>query len=205
MLSLIVAPLMVYYQRLRTRMFTWMISGLFGECGRGSRIAPPLRFANLQQVRLAPGVVINRDCWILTVGELGDDRSIKLDVGSQCGIGMGATISAAKSVVLGDHVLLARNVYISDHGHAFEDISRPIMYQGISEPAPVMIGSHTWLGQNAVVLPGVTIGQHCIVGANSVVRNSIPDFSVAVGAPARVVKRFNQDTRRWEKVTGWTP
>ena len=176
-----------------------MISGAFAEFGRSSRVMPPFHFDNLAQVRLGRSVRINPDCWILTVRRPGDDGSVKLDIGSNSGIGMGATISAAKSVVLGDHVLLARNVYISDHGHAYADISRSVMDQGISSPAPVRIGRRSWLGQNVVVLPGVTIGEHCIIGANSVVNSSIPDFSLAVGAPARVVKKYNQHSCLWEK------
>jgi acetyltransferase-like isoleucine patch superfamily enzyme len=73
------------------------------------------------------------------------------------------------------------------------------MHQGINGIAPVSIGRNAWLGQNVVVLPGVTIGEHCVIGANSVVNSSIPDFSVAVGAPARVIKRYNKETARWER------
>jgi lipopolysaccharide O-acetyltransferase len=202
LISKLTASILVFLPRLRTRIFTGLISRLFAECGKGSRIAPPFRFANLHQVRLGERVFVNPDCWIHVVGGLGDDRSVKLDIGAYSGIGMGATIAAAKSIVLGDHVLLARNVYISDHHHAYEDISRPIMYQGIGGVAPVSIEAHTWLGQNVVVLPGSTIGRHCIIGANSVVKGPIPDYSVAVGAPARVVKRFNPATSEWERPAG---
>jgi acetyltransferase-like isoleucine patch superfamily enzyme len=73
------------------------------------------------------------------------------------------------------------------------------MDQGIDNLKPVSIGRHTWLGQNAVILPGVSIGQHCVIGANSVVNRSIPDFSIAVGAPARVVKKLNRQGNQWEK------
>jgi acetyltransferase-like isoleucine patch superfamily enzyme len=102
-------------------------------------------------------------------------------------------------VVIGEYALLARNVYISDHAHAFKNIEVPIMLQGINRIAPVIIGKHSWLGQNVVVLPGVTIGEHCVIGANSVVNSSVPDYCVAVGAPARVVRRFNQNSKKWEK------
>jgi SAM-dependent methyltransferase len=95
--------------------------------------------------------------------------------------------------------LLARNVYISDHNHAYVDLTRPIVHQGIGKVSPVFIGRNTWLGQNVSVLPGVTIGEHCIIGANSVVRSSIPSYSVAVGAPARVVKQVNRKTGQWER------
>jgi acetyltransferase-like isoleucine patch superfamily enzyme len=64
----------------------------------------------------------------------------------------------------------------------------------------VSIGRETWLGQNVAVLPGAQIGIHCVIGANSVVNSTIPDFSVAVGTPARVIRRYNQETGAWERV-----
>ncbi|EEF62375.1 transferase hexapeptide repeat containing protein [Pedosphaera parvula Ellin514] len=175
-----------------------LIWSQFKEIGAHSRISPPFRCWGLNQMRLGERVNIESDCWIHVVDGDGDESSAKLVIGSHCGIGMGATISAARQVVLGEHVLLARNVYISDHAHAFEDITIPIMHQGINNIKPVSIGKHTWLGQNVVVLPGVTIGEHCVIGANSVVNSSIPDYSVAVGSPARVVKQYNVATKRWE-------
>ena len=114
---------------------------------------------------------------------------------------MGATISAVRKVVIGAHVVLARNVYISDHGHAFEDIRVPIALQGIAKVAEVEIGDSTWIGQNACVLPGVQIGRHCVVGSNSVVTHDLPDFCVAAGVPAKVIKRYNEETQVWEKVS----
>jgi acetyltransferase-like isoleucine patch superfamily enzyme len=113
---------------------------------------------------------------------------------------MGATISAASRILIDEYVLLARNVYISDHGHAYEEVDTPIMCQGISMVRPVSIGRHSWLGQNVSVLPGASIGVHCVIGANSVVLSDIPDYSVAVGSPARVVKMYNRSTKRWERV-----
>jgi lipopolysaccharide O-acetyltransferase len=182
-------------------MYSAMILPLFGGHGRRCRIAPPFRFANLHQIELGHDVNLMRDCWIHVLGGLGDDVSIKLKIGNRCGIGMQATIAAAQSVVLEDQVLLARNVYIADHAHAFTDVSIPIMDQGIGNIAPVRIGRNTWLGQNVAVLPGVTIGEHCIVGANSVVNHSIPSFSVAVGAPARVVRTYNPATKQWQRLS----
>ena len=190
------------YSRLQTRFFTLLLSSQFKEFGAGSQISPPFRFYGLDEMSLGESVMINRDCWIQTIpgGEQGKDA--KLVIGSHAGIGMGAHISAAKQVVIGEYALLARNVQISDHAHAFENIDMPIMEQGINHIAPVIIGKHSWLGQNVVVLPGVTIGRHCVIGANSVVNSSIPDFCVAVGAPARVVKCYDPKTGRWEKVKG---
>jgi acetyltransferase-like isoleucine patch superfamily enzyme len=149
---------------------------------------------------LGESVMINRDCWLQTIPGSGDTDSPKLVIKSHTGIGMGSHISAAKHVLLEEYVLLGRNVYISDHAHAFEEIDLPIMKQGINRIAPVVVGRETWLGQNVVVLPGVTIGRHCVIGANSVVNSSIPDYCVAVGAPARVVRQFNRNSGHWEKL-----
>lgn len=185
--------------RIRTAIYTLGITPLFNEAAKGCRISPPFRHSNLHQIRLGSDVIINRDCWIGVVNEQDDEDTTKLWIGADSAIGMGATISAALSIVLEDHVLLARNVYISDHGHEFSNIEIPIKHQGITKPQPVKIGRSTWLGQNVVVLPGVTIGEHCVIGANSVVRSSIPAYSVAVGVPARVVRRFNPASAQWEK------
>ena len=101
------------------------------------------------------------------------------------------TDSAAVSVRIGRQVLMARNVYVSDHNHAFDDGSRPVLAQGITEPRPVEIGDGAWLGQNVIVNPGVRIGRGAIVGANAVVLDDVPDRAVAVGVPARVVRMLD--------------
>jgi lipopolysaccharide O-acetyltransferase len=181
-------------------LYTLLLASQFKEFGAGSRIVPPFRYYGLNQISVGEKVIINRDCWIQALGSCENDESSKIVIQAHAGIGMGATISAAQQVTIGEYVLLARNVYISDHAHAYENLDAPIMLQGIAGIAPVTIGRNTWLGENVVVLPGVTIGEHCVVGANSVVKSSIPGFSVAVGAPARVVKQFNKNTGQWERV-----
>jgi acetyltransferase-like isoleucine patch superfamily enzyme len=188
------------WSRARTRLFSLFIAGQFRAFGSGSRVTPPIRFNGLHRIQVGEGVNIERHCWIQTIGSSADDQEVKLVIGARASIGMGASISAARRVTIGEDVLFARNVYISDHAHAYEDIKVPIMRQGITEPKPVTIGRHAWLGQNVVVLPGVSIGEHCVIGANSVVNASIPDYCVAVGTPARVVRRYNAETRAWESV-----
>jgi acetyltransferase-like isoleucine patch superfamily enzyme len=101
-----------------------------------------------------------------------------------------AVVQAVKGVVIEDRVLCARNVYVADHSHAFRDISVPICAQGVDKVAPVRICFGAWLGQNVVICPGVTVGRNAVVGANSVVRHDVPDFSVAAGAPANVIRRI---------------
>jgi acetyltransferase-like isoleucine patch superfamily enzyme len=80
-------------------------------------------------------------------------------------------------------------VYITDQNHGYEDVSVPISRQSQPERA-VIIGDGSWLGHGSIILPGVTIGEHVVIGANSVVTKNIPSFSVAVGSPARVIRKF---------------
>ena len=186
--------------RLRAWFYTKLLASQFHAIGPGSRISPPFRFANLQNIDLGQNVFVGPGCWMHAIGFSKPGAPAALIIESHAGIGMGATISAAEQVIIEEYVLLARNVYISDHSHAFEDVAVPIMNQGIDRIAPVRIGRHSWIGQNVAVLPGARIGMHCVIGANSVVKSIIPDFSVAVGAPARVVKRYDHDSKKWLKV-----
>jgi acetyltransferase-like isoleucine patch superfamily enzyme len=182
-------------------LFTALLSGQFGSQGRGVSIAPPFRFRNLRYMHLADRVSIERDCWILVHSPKTGCATPSLVIGAFSGIGMGATISVVQQVVLGRYVMLARNVYISDHGHAFEDVSKPIALQGLRTVKRTLIDDETWLGQNVCVLPGVRIGKHCVIGANSTVTCDIPDFCVAVGSPAKVIKKYDPGKQLWLPVS----
>jgi acetyltransferase-like isoleucine patch superfamily enzyme len=97
-------------------------------------------------------------------------------------------------------VAITEYVGIFDIWHSFENIQVPVVDQPL-KTSPVKIGDHSLIGMGAVIQPGVTIGKHCVIGANSVVIHNIPDYSVAVGAPARVIKQFDPVTSQWIKVT----
>ncbi|MBX7068084.1 MAG: acyltransferase [Microthrixaceae bacterium] len=118
-------------------------------------------------------------------------------IGDRCLIGRGSSIVGHLSVEIGDDVWTGHNVHITDMNHGYEDVTLPISVQNQPE-APVIIGSGSWLGHNTVVLPGVRIGRHVVVGAGSVVTSDLPDFSVAVGAPARVIRRYDAADSTWK-------
>jgi acetyltransferase-like isoleucine patch superfamily enzyme len=185
----------------RALLFTRLIAPAFYSAPKGCLIVPPFRFGDLKLVRLGAHVTIHDHSWLLTVANTGHETSPKLVIGDGTIIGSHATIAAAKSVVIGNHVLFAGYVYVSDHGHAYEDIARPVIDQGIRKISEVSIGDDSWIGQNAMILPGSVIGKHCIVGANSVVNSVVPDFSVVAGNPARVIRKFNSDKGIWENVS----
>lgn len=185
--------------RARARLFTLLIAPLLFEVGKGTVIIPPLRFYNLAGVRLGKQVLIHSYCWIQVVPGRRNADYPCLEIHDHAVIGMNATISAARKIIIGSHVLLGRNVYIADHGHEFRDIAKPVVEQGLRKIVEVSIGAETWIGQNAVILPGAHIGKHCVIGANSVVSTPIPDYSVAAGAPAKIVRRYDPAATDWRR------
>jgi acetyltransferase-like isoleucine patch superfamily enzyme len=122
-------------------------------------------------------------------------RVTALSIGDRCLIGRGSGIVAHESIEIGDDVFTGHHVYVTDANHGYEDVDVPIGRQ-LAAPRPVSIGAGSWIGHGAIVLPGSVIGEHVVVGAGSVVTGEIPDLCVAVGVPARVVRRHDGD-RGW--------
>lgn len=110
------------------------------------------------------------------------------------------TVGAASSVEIGDDVLLASHIFISDNQHGISRIDVPFKYQHLERIEPVKIGRGCWIGEHVVIMSGVTIGEMSVVGANSVVTRSIPARSIAVGSPARVIRRWDESVGTWVAV-----
>lgn len=106
-------------------------------------------------------------------------------------------LTCASRIEIGSNTSIAANVTITDIIHPYADISTPIERQDITTKE-VSIGPDCKIYNNVVILPGCTIGRHCVIGANSVVNLDMPDFTVAVGAPARIIKRYNTRTGAWQ-------
>jgi acetyltransferase-like isoleucine patch superfamily enzyme len=183
--------------RLTAKVFSLAISGAFAGFGKRSVLVPPLRLAGEDRIVLGNGIYMGSGGWLQTLPD-GDNTSPAVIIGDRVSIAGSCVISAVRRVQLEAEVLLARNVYISDHSHKYDNTELTILRQGVDKIAPVLIKRGAWLGQNVVVCPGVTIGQGAVVGANSVVTTDIPDYSVAVGAPARTVKTHAVLTPKWE-------
>jgi acetyltransferase-like isoleucine patch superfamily enzyme len=142
-------------------------------------------------------VIINKFAFIITVQASGAAKpSLVVDSGSI--LGHFNHIASVNSVYIGKNVLTADKVYISDHNHQYADISKPVMDQGIYSNGIVSIGDGTWIGENVCIV-SAKIGRNCVVAANSVITKDIPDYSVAAGIPARVIKKYDPDTNRWVK------
>tara|TARA_R110000772_G_scaffold82326_1_gene174652 strand:- start:191 stop:805 length:615 start_codon:yes stop_codon:yes gene_type:complete len=118
-------------------------------------------------------------------------------IGDQTKIGLSNTIIGP--VIIGNNIRLAQNITLSGLNHNYQDVSIPIHFQGVST-SPIVIEDDTWIGANVVVLAGVKVGKHSIIAAGSVVTKDIPPYSVAVGNPARVLKKYSPQTKIWEKL-----
>lgn len=118
-------------------------------------------------------------------------------IGDKTIIGIGCTVIGP--VKIGNQVMLAQNIVISGLNHGYEEISiAPSEQKTVTNP--IVISDRVWIGANSVVTAGVTIGKHSIVGAGSIVTKNIPDYCVVVGNPAKIIKKYNFDTSKWERV-----
>ena len=117
--------------------------------------------------------------------------SPRIVIGDGCFINNGSQIACVNEVRLGRNVMIAENCFISDHNHGYEDPGLSIKEQPLTSGGRVTIGDDTWIGSGCCVAGGRSIGKHCVIGANSVVTADVPDFCVAAGVPARVIRTYD--------------
>jgi lipopolysaccharide O-acetyltransferase len=155
-----------------------------------SKITFPTRLIGAQYISIGDGTSIDYHCEIHAEPENPDPRRPVITIGNGCEINGFNRIGALHHVEIQDHVLLASNIYIGDTTHAYGDTGTPILKQGNVYRGPVVLETGCWIGDGVKILGGVTIGRNSIVGANSVVIDSIPPNCVAAGAPARVIRNL---------------
>jgi len=137
---------------------------------------------------------IEKGAWI--VSHRGS-KGIRVGVG--CMIHRNVHLDSSVGLSIEQDVLIAEGVYISDNTHNYRDIDTPIKEQLILPVKKTVIGAGTWIGQDAKVI-GAEIGKNCVIGANSIVNQDIPDYCVVAGAPARIIKQYNLKTKKWERI-----
>jgi acetyltransferase-like isoleucine patch superfamily enzyme len=152
---------------------------------------PPTTIMNEEHISIGENTMIGPHV-ALSVGMVVGQEVVAspvVRIGDRCLIGRGSGIVAHYSITIGDDVWTGHHVYVTDQNHGYEDLGVPISRQSAPEKK-VVIGDGSWIGHGSVILPGVTIGRHVVIGANSVVSRDIPDYCVAVGAPAKVIRRY---------------
>jgi acetyltransferase-like isoleucine patch superfamily enzyme len=125
-----------------------------------------------------------------------DAETPHLEIEDQAIIGNFNHIVCVHKVVIGKSVLIADRVYISDNIHDYQDITTPVLFQKVSFKKEVVISEGAWIGENVCII-GASVGKNSVVGANSVVTSDIPDYSIAVGMPARVIKKYDFEKKEW--------
>ena len=175
-------------------LFYRLISPMFGTMGRRVRVVRPLRIFGARYCHLGDESVVQYGAYIAALNEFG--QAPELRIGRRTLIGNHVHIVVTKSIEFGESVLVADRVFVSDNRHTFEDPRVPVRDQGLTQLAPVRIGDGSWIGEN-VAISGASIGRHCVIGANSVVTRDIPDCCIAVGAPARIIKRYCETRQGW--------
>lgn len=133
-------------------------------------------------------------------------RGGKIEIGEKSEISMFSRIASMGYVKIGNNVLTGPHVFIADYNHEYQNPMKPVMYQGNrftprndGEPN-LLIDDGTWIGTNVVIVGNVHIGKNCVIGANSVVTKDIPDYTVAAGIPAKVIKRYDLEKKKWVRV-----
>ena len=166
----------------RPRWYICLLAPLYQHRGRGSKIYHSVRMDTPPYRRFWLGrqsVVESYCCINNAVGDV--------TIGDYTRIGIHCTVIGP--VCIGNHVNLAQGITVTALNHNFEDTAMKIDEQGITTK-PVVIGDDVWIGANAVILPGVTIGRHCVVAAGAVVTKDIPDNTLVGGVPAKIMKRI---------------
>jgi len=112
-------------------------------------------------------------------------------------IGIGSIVMGP--VLIGENSACSQNCFISGQSHLYEDVSKKFLRQGF-KIAKVVIGKNVWIGANSVILPGLKVGDNSIIGAGSTIIEDVPPYSVAVGNPAKIIRKYNFQTSGWERV-----
>jgi acetyltransferase-like isoleucine patch superfamily enzyme len=141
------------------------------------------------RLEVAPHVLLEPHVWLT----LPDDARIRIGAGSFLNVGV--MVAAVGLVEIGAHCMFANGCFVTDGSHRFDDPDKPVPWQGFTSKGPTRIGDNVWCGANVVVTGGVNVGERCVLGANSVVTGDIPPFSIAAGAPAKVLRRVEYPER----------
>jgi acetyltransferase-like isoleucine patch superfamily enzyme len=158
---------------------------------RGAYARPPMHGNPLEALRagrleVGAETLFEPGVWITAPGDA------RVRIGSGCFLNLGVMVAAMELVEIGDHCMFANGCFVSDAQHRFDDPSRPVTWQGFSTKGPTRIGDNVWCGVHVVIAGGVTVGERCVIGANSVVTKDLPAYSIAVGSPARVLRTWGE-------------
>ena len=171
----------IHWQFMRREAFVrWPVHGNVLEALRQGRL------------EVGAGTLLEPDVWITAPGEA------RVRIGAGSFLNLGVMVASQELVEIGEHCMLANGCFVSDASHRYDDLHRPIAWQGFESKGPTRIGDNCWLGAHVVVTSGVTIGERCVIGANSVVTSDLEPYTLAAGLPARALRQIEYRDRREE-------
>lgn len=175
----------------------WYYKLIFGKIGYKTRLFGFIKIEKPKNIFIGANVYIGKFTWLAANPLTGiTPCSLTIDDGSY--IGNFAHFYSTSNIYIGKKVLIADKVYITDNLHSYDDIDIPVINQPIKQLKNLVIGDGSWIGEGVSII-GVNIGKHSVVGANSVVTKDIPDYSIAVGVPAKIIKRYSFEKKSWLK------
>ncbi len=167
------------------------------SAGQGIVLGRSVKIEHPGCVSLGDRVHLNDHCWLSVLTENRETGmppialQPQLRIGDGCYIGRFSTLACINKLTLGRDVMISDRVFIGDSAHGFTRTDLPIRDQYLTSKGPVEIGDGTWIGIGVSIMANVKVGRNCVIGAGSVVTSDVPDFCVAVGAPAKVVRRID--------------
>jgi acetyltransferase-like isoleucine patch superfamily enzyme len=174
---------------------------------RGLRLGPGCIIRGARFLDFGANIYAHGHLWLEAVAIFRDQGfSPRIVIGDNVTFSEGVHISGIDEIVIGRHVVFGSHVYISDHNHGLYNgpiqshPDEPPAHRQLGGGGPVHIGDNVWIGDNVVIVGPVSIGCGSIIGANSVVQQDVPPRTIAVGVPARPIKRFEEQRSRWEKL-----
>lgn len=177
---------------INARIYTIFLSNYLRSIGKGTCIYPPLNYSGLQNVNIGRNSLVGKYSVINAVTNyLNYTYDPNIEIGDYVDIGEYAHISSINKIVIKNYVLTGRWLTIVDNSHGGfvkEDLKVRPTHRKLYTKGEIFIGDHVWIGDKVSVMPGVSIGRCSIIGSNSVVTHDIPEFSLAVGVPAKVIK-----------------
>jgi len=177
------------------RLFTILSRRSFGSFGRGSLLYFPNYVTNPERMFIGTNVKIMPGCWIMTISEWNGCRyDGELYIGDDSVISFNVQISTCSSIRIGKSVLVGRGSVIVDHLHDDCASEKKHAYGPITDGKPIIIDDNVFLGAHSTIAPGVHIGRNTFIGANSTVIDDLPANSMAVGSPAKVIRRYDPQT-----------
>jgi acetyltransferase-like isoleucine patch superfamily enzyme len=162
----------IHWELMRREAFArWPVEGNVLEALREDRL------------RIGANTLLEPGVWIAA------PATARIHIGSGTFLNRGVMVAALHLVEIGDHCMFANGCFITDADHRVDDPEKPVTWQGFRSKGPTRVGDNVWCGANVVITSGVNVGERCVIGANSVVNRDLPPYSIAAGAPARVIRQ----------------